>query len=257
MAVYGGYFQFHHSGHALCRHLFAAHMRFEEWRQSALEAMWHRLLFALDNGVLLVPLHIRFRDHSAELDKCKYCRALIAWYTNWLSELRSDHSAGSSTLLSAPQCCSARWPNSRKRRLKHDAACCTTQWTDLHLPSLRRMPCSHLSTSASSPSSSSFSQPSSVPLCLLVVSDDVHVTALFRAADEALLSSGDVVRFLPVSCGRRVAGLVADDAHRPAGHHPLLLFLHRCPLHPAHGLRGRLGPLPVSERRRGGVRAVE
>ena len=210
VAVYGGYFQFHHSGYRPYRPLFRQHIRLEERRERALTEMWHRLLFATPDDVLLVAVHIRHGDYSADAS-CFYCRIPIQYYLTWLDQLRSNHTAAltspvpsssqpTSALQRALQVQQREEREAQQSSLFHRSVPVVGQEGRAILPP--PPPCLSLAGVSTS---------SSIPICLLLLSDDVDgAKASFLQANESVLTSAEVVRhFLPA--GWDVSDIVGWD----------------------------------------------
>ena len=186
VAVYSGYCQYHHSGFRPYKDVFAAHMRPEARREWALEQMWHRLLFALDDTVLLVAVHVRRGDYGELTDGCFHCRIPVSWYVSWLEQLRANHTLTINGVRSSSSQLPLRRALQSQQAEERQARQTGQSYADpLVLPPVGA--CSDL-----------FSLTSSVSVCLLVVSDAIEqVSAEFRAANEHVLTSADVLRYLP------------------------------------------------------------
>ena len=163
VAMYQGYFQWHHAGYRPYERLLRASVRLNPPLEQTLQAMWYEVLYAVPDDTLLVGVHLRRGDYSNN-HNCVFCRIPTWWYFDWIRRLRADGRAAQHAL--------------QQQQMYEEAAMQALGFTADTRPPPRNPLCQH---------NTSLPTVTGVRLCFLLTSDEIDSTLVeFIGHNEAV-----------------------------------------------------------------------
>ena len=193
VVLHRGYYQFHTSGYRPYRDWLTRHMRPKADVEALLLSLWYQLLLQIPADMLLMAVHVRHGDYRDEVGYM-FRRIPLQWYYSWIDAWQHNDARYLALSSSTPHDEIKR--SLARQQVEQSRARERTQLDELVQPlytSSHRTFCRPTNRS----SSTLLTPPSTSPsLCVLVVSDDPHVSEAFNERGYATATPRDVLSFL-------------------------------------------------------------